>query len=161
MLENIFIYATIWSLGVTTNTEGRKLFELTLREIIENRTLNIPVPEGNLYDLSFNITEKTYSPWTETIVIHEIDPSLNFNEIVVPTMDSIRIKFLYKTLLLNKYHCLSPGPTGTGKSVNINSLLGAEMPENYQYISLTFSAQTSANQTQDLIDGKVQRRRNR
>ena len=80
---------------------------------------------------------------------------------MVPTMDSIRIQYLYKTLLTNKYHVLSPGPTGTGKSININSLLGGLMPDNYQYIGITFSAQTSANQTQDLIDSKVQRRRNR
>jgi dynein heavy chain len=76
-------------------------------------------------------------------------------------MDSIRIKYAYKLLLTNKYHVLSPGPTGTGKSVNVDSLLTKEMPENFQYISLTFSAKTSANQTQDLIDSKVQRRRNK
>ena len=76
-------------------------------------------------------------------------------------MDSIRTKYLYKLLLTNKYHVLSPGPTGTGKSVNSSSLLSSAMPENFQYITLTFSAQTSANQTQDLIDGKVVKRRNR
>ena len=76
-------------------------------------------------------------------------------------MDSIRTKYLYKLLLTNKYHVLSPGPTGTGKSVNAFSLLSAAMPENFQYITLTFSAQTSANQTQDLIDGKVVKRRNK
>jgi dynein heavy chain len=29
------------------------------------------------------------------------------------------------------------------------------MPDSYQYIALTFSAQTSANQTQDTIDTKM------
>jgi dynein heavy chain len=33
------------------------------------------------------------------------------------------------------------------------------MTEEYQYIALTFSAQTSANQTQDTIDGKMDKRR--
>lgn len=33
------------------------------------------------------------------------------------------------------------------------------MPDSFQYISLTFSAQTSANQTQDTIDSKMDKRR--
>lgn len=161
-LENIFVYATIWSLGVTTNNDGRKKFDKALKEILATRVLSPAFPEsGTVHDWFFDTTTRTYKVWTDTISPYEVDSHSHFNEIVVPTMDSIRIKYLYKLLLTNKYHVLSPGPTGTGKSVNSNSMLGSEMPENYQYISLTFSAQTSANQTQDLIDGKVQRRRNR
>lgn len=48
---------------------------------------------------------------------------------------------------MNKKHVLSPGPTGTGKTVNINELLTQELSEEYQTIPITFSAQTSANQT--------------
>jgi len=162
MLENIYIYATTWSIGVTTNTEGRERFDRALKEIIQTRVLEIPFPEdGTIYDWFFDTENKVYKLWTDTIPPQEIDQNAQFNEIMVPTVDSIRIKYLYKLLLKNKYHLLSPGPTGTGKSINITSLLGYGMPDNYQYITITFSAQTSANQTQDLIDSKVQRRRNR
>jgi dynein heavy chain len=58
-------------------------------------------------------------------------------------------------LLLNNYHVIHTGSTGTGKTLNIISLLTQSMPDNYQYIAITFSAQTSANQTQDSIDGKL------
>ena len=50
-----------------------------------------------------------------------------------------------------------PGATGTGKSINAYNLLTTGMPENYQYISIAFSAQTSANQTQDTIDLKLEK----
>ena len=55
----------------------------------------------------------------ETIPEYNVDIKLSFNEIVVPTVDSIRMKFLTKLLILNSKHCLTPGPTGTGKTVNI------------------------------------------
>ena len=162
ILENLFIYAVTWTLGVTTNSEGRKRFDKHYREILGTRSLPVPFPETEtVYDWFFDDASKVYKSWTDTITQYEVDPTGYFNEIVVPTMDSIRTKYLYKLLLVNKYHVLSPGPTGTGKSVNANSLLSFAMPDTFQYITLTFSAQTSANQTQDLIDGKVVKRRNR
>lgn len=36
-----------------------------------------------------------------------------------------------KTLMSNTYHCLFPGPTGTGKSVNAMNLLIQKMGEDY------------------------------
>jgi dynein heavy chain len=160
MIENLFIYAVIWSLGSTTDFEGRRRFDAELKLIINKRILLYEFPgEGMTYDWSFDPKSKAYRQWTETIPVYSVDNRLAFNEIAVPTQDSIRIKAITDLLLRNRYNVLSPGPTGTGKSVNCESLLAA-MPENFQYISLTFSAQTSANQVQDLIDSKVKRRRN-
>jgi dynein heavy chain len=48
---------------------------------------------------------------------------------------------------------------GTGKTANLTELLASEMPAEYIPIFLTFSAQTSANQTQDIIDSKMEKRR--
>lgn len=50
------------------------------------------------------------------------------------------MKFLLKTLITKGKHCLTPGPTGTGKTVNIIELVSQELPENYQSLSMTFSA---------------------
>lgn len=69
------------------------------------------------------------------------------------------MKFLARTLLLHDKHVLVPGPTGTGKSVNIAELLQTQLPEEYQTIGMTFSAQTSANQTQDYLDDKFEKKR--
>ena len=54
---------------------------------------------------------------------------------------------------------MSPGPTGTGKTVNVMGLMQSDMPEEYTVIPITFSAQTSANQTQDMLDSKFEKRR--
>lgn len=50
-----------------------------------------------------------------------------------------------KLLLTNSNHVLFPGPTGTGKSLNVYDLLSNGMTEAFQYIALTFSAQTGEN----------------
>ena len=71
------------------------------------------------------------------------------------------MKYLLKTLIVNMKHVLTPGPTGTGKTVYISELTTFEMTEEYQTLKMTFSAQTSANQTQDFIDDKCEKRRMR
>jgi dynein heavy chain len=48
------------------------------------------------------------------------------------------------------------GPTGTGKSVMIGQELRSQYnDEEYTHIQMAFSAQTTANQTQTIIDGKT------
>jgi hypothetical protein len=51
------------------------------------------------------------------------------------------------------------GATGTSKTITINTKLTVGLNrEVYQPIPITFSAQTSANQTQDIVDAKLDRR---
>ena len=52
------------------------------------------------------------------------------------------------------------GPTGTGKSAYINNHLNNGLErDKFKTIFVNFSAQTSANQTQDIIDGKLTSRK--
>lgn len=53
---------------------------------------------------------------------------------------------------------LCVGPTGTGKTLAIADKLTRNMPIEFIPEFLAFSAKTSANQTQDLIDGKLDKR---
>ena len=82
-----------------------------------------------------------------------------YHEIAIPTKDSVRNRYLIKLLLTHNYHVLALGPTGTGKSLNSSELLTTGLTDTFQYISLAFSAQTGANQTQDTIDSKMEKRR--
>lgn len=96
--------------------------------------------EGTVYDYQYSFEKRSFTSWSENFASFEIDPKLGYHEIVIPTNDSSRNIFLMKLLLTNNNHVLCPGPTGTGKSQNAYSLLIAGMPEEYQYIALTFSA---------------------
>ena len=56
------------------------------------------------------------------------------------------------------FQVLCVGPTGTGKSLAISDKLAKSMPKDFVSEFISFSAKTSANQTQDLIDGKLDKR---
>ena len=53
---------------------------------------------------------------------------------------------------------LCVGPTGTGKTLTAADKLIRGMPDKYMSDFLNFSARTSANQTQDIIDAKLDKR---
>ena len=54
---------------------------------------------------------------------------------------------------------LMVGPTGTGKLVYINRYLVRDLPEDsWMPIFITFSARTSANMTQEQVDGRLDKR---
>lgn len=78
---------------------------------------------------------------------------------MIPTGDSARNIFLLKLLITNSKNVLNVGPTGTGKSQNIQQLLTKVLGDEFQYVAMVFSAQSGCNQTQDTIDGKIDKLR--
>ena len=53
---------------------------------------------------------------------------------------------------------LTVGQTGTGKTLTIADKLSRGLAKEFVPEFIVFSAKTSANQTQDLIDGKLDKR---
>ena len=84
---------------------------------------------------------------------------LEFQNIVVTTIDTIRYRFLFDLLVTHGKHVLFGGPTGTGKTVYIKQALDEQDKSKFQNVQSSFSAQTSANQIQDIIDSKLDKRR--
>jgi hypothetical protein len=66
-----------------------------------------------------------------------------------------RYTYLLDILLAAGRHVLCVGETGTGKTLTVSAKLLAAMPPDVAPVCLTFSARTSANQTQDILDGCV------
>ena len=56
------------------------------------------------------------------------------------------------------HQILCVGPTGTGKTLTTADKLLKGMPSEFVAHLISFSARTSANQTQDIIDSKLDKR---
>lgn len=158
--EPLFIFCLIWSLGANTNESGRIMFDAFLRAEMVAAGANMLLPDGGLiYDYIYNEVDQSWTRWMDTIGAIEIEAGSSFSEMVIPTSDSVRNTFILNHMVSRRKHVLMVGPTGTGKTVNINKYLESVDDSKFIPLKLTFSAQTSANQVQDLLDSKMEKRR--
>eukprot|EP00937_MAST-01D_sp_MAST-1D-sp2_P000693 g693.t1 len=121
---------------------------------------SLEMPKGGIiHDYAYSSSDTKWKKWEDTLVRHDIPDGAKFQEIVVPTVYTGQFDYLLDLLLTHDKKILVCGPTGTGKSCYAMSVLSSKLPPNYENILVTFSAKTTANMTQDIIDGKLDRRR--
>ncbi|EFJ29004.1 inner arm dynein 3-2 [Selaginella moellendorffii] len=177
-VDSIFLFSLVWSIGATGDNEARQGFDAFLRqlaagEVPEGYELWVPsthvdlftkiMPDDDgatVYDFLFDKENAAWLLWTATIVPLEIPQGAIFSEIIIPTKDMVRYTFLLDKGIQANYPVLLVGSTGTGKSVYINRHLSLGLPkEFFTTIFVCFSARTSANMTQNQIDGQLDRRK--
>ncbi|XP_054262356.1 dynein axonemal heavy chain 1-like [Macrosteles quadrilineatus] len=167
------VYAVIWSVGATCDHSSRELFSSWMRKTMKEDIQMKPLFPGEnlvydyrLHDGGFTGGTDTGEPssprwihWMDGLETYVITADMKYSDIEVPTIDNVRNAHLMGTLLSNEANVLCIGPTGTGKTVTVMSKLSRNMPKQFLSDFINFSARTSANQTQDLIDSKLDRRR--
>ena len=171
------IFAHIWSIGVALDEIARPKFDAFFQDILLNEDVNqkykldlpnfevkkIGVKLGefkSLFDLYFDREKLAWINWLKTLPPFVVPKDVTYSQMIVPTIDSIRMNKLMTMLILNGKYPLFCGPTGTGKSITVvNELKKSFDNSNWMFMNLSFSAQTSANQTQRIIDGEMEKRR--
>ncbi|XP_041837982.1 dynein heavy chain 7, axonemal isoform X2 [Melanotaenia boesemani] len=181
-LEGIFVFCLVWSVGASCDDSGRVKFDALVRELLNGplseetltchgiqaaveappKQLTIPLPtEGTLYQYHF-IKEGPgrWELWTDELkTVSPICKDMQFNQIIVPTENTVRYMALMELLITHQKPTIFIGPTGTGKSVYITDFLLNKVEKNvYSPLFINFSAQTTAAQTQNIIMSKLDKR---
>jgi dynein heavy chain len=144
--------------------------------------MKIPIPaEGLVYDYVFddagivspseeqkaseeeaNDESKKRQPrwkhWLADLTPYQIANDAKYSDILVPTIDNIRNAHIIEMLLRMDRPVLCVGATGTSKTLTVADKLTRSMPKEFSPEFIVFSAKTNANQTQDLIDSKLDKR---
>uniref|UniRef100_A0A8D1WK46 Dynein axonemal heavy chain 12 n=1 Tax=Sus scrofa TaxID=9823 RepID=A0A8D1WK46_PIG len=128
ILNACFIFSLIWSIGGSCDTDGRLVFDIYIRLVIQGKDENNPIPDS---------VGKWECPFDEKG--HIVD-SLSLNTAAQPL--------------------LFVGPTGTGKSVYVKDKLMNHLEKDLYFpFYVNFSARTSANQVQNIIMARLDKRR--
>ncbi|KFO19799.1 Dynein heavy chain 7, axonemal [Fukomys damarensis] len=169
-----FIFSLIWSVGGSCDTDGRLAFDTFIRLIIMGKNEENPVPacvdkwecqfdeKGLVYDYMYELKNRgRWLHWNELIKSTNLeDKHVNIQDIIVPTMDTVRYTFLMDLNIASAKPLLFVGPTGTGKSVYVkDKLMNHLEKDRYFPFYINFSARTSANQVQNIIMARLDKRR--
>lgn len=184
-LEGVFFFSCVWSIGGALNEAGRERYSELFRaisvkdfpaELVDQlripEELQVPnlarpyifvIPKGGtVFDYRFIKEGKgKWKPWADDIALAPPLPrDIPVNQIIITTIETIRVAALLDLLVRHGKPLLFVGPTGTGKSVyTVDYLLKKVDSTIYTPLFINFSAQTTANQTQDIIMSKLDKRR--
>ncbi|MGH0136030.1 UNVERIFIED_CONTAM: hypothetical protein FKN15_058794 [Acipenser sinensis] len=158
-----FVCSLTWSVGGSCDTDSRVKFDSFLKEIVAGKSEDHPIPatigkwecpfdeKGLVYDYSYEYKGKgRWVHWNESIKNISLgDKNTKVQDIIVPTMDTIRYTYLMDLCIQHGKPLLFVGPTGTGKSVYVKDKLMNNLDKDrYLPFFINFSARTSANQSQ-------------
>jgi dynein heavy chain len=186
-LENrvdiLFFFSLLWSVGAATDASGRVQMDSMVRDMLSGMNasmfldkwalngicqwrvtptkMKVPDPEkGQLYDFFVSPESGAWTPFQQLVKPADIENDAQFHTIIVPTVDMIRNQEVMRSVINGTSHMLFSGTTGTGKTVAAQAMLLRGFDKDFfTSMSFAFSAQTTHNQTQDIIDGKLDKRR--
>uniref|UniRef100_A0A8C8JPV4 Dynein axonemal heavy chain 12 n=1 Tax=Oncorhynchus tshawytscha TaxID=74940 RepID=A0A8C8JPV4_ONCTS len=159
-----FAFSLVWSVGGSCDTDSRKRFDEYLRDIILGKADNHPIPasvskwecphdeKGLVYDYYYEVCNIP--------LVNKASANTKVQDIIVPTIDTVRYTYLMDLCIDYGVPLLFVGPTGTGKSVYVKEKLMNNLDKDrYLPFFINFSARTSANQSQNIIMSRLDKRR--
>ena len=175
ILQCLFISACVWSFGGCLDLKGRQIFDDMWRNFVTNgnshdegkkyfeskiklKIFSSFPSKGTVFDYSVAINDQSkvkWSTWTSLLDSnYVIDASLEFNQIQVPTADTMCSSYLMERLVNIQAQPLIVGSTGCGKTVSASKfindyimpktipMVGRNQQTEFGVDSLQFSAHT-------------------
>lgn len=146
--ECVFITSLVCSIGAGLLDEGRIKFDAYLKRLsglpsnpVENTIVKageLPTALPTLYDYYYDVDQACWVSWSSIVPEYVHDPEVRFNEILVPTIDTVRSTWLVELMVKINRPVVLVGETGTSKSATVHSFLRGLDREVYVSILLKY-----------------------
>ncbi|CAG9135931.1 unnamed protein product [Plutella xylostella] len=156
-----FAFACVWAFGsaMFQDTAVDYRVEFTKWWVNEFKYVKFPTG-GTVFDYYIDPETKQFVPWTEKVPKFELDPDIPLQAVLVPTAETIRIRYFLDLLMKNKHPVMLVGGAGCGKTVLVNEKLQT-LPENYAVQSVPFNFYTSSEMLQKVLEKPLEKKAGR
>ena len=154
LTELWFLFSTIWSVCASVDEDSRRKIDAFIREL-EGTIPN----KDSVYEYYVDPKQRAWLAWEDKLRSGwKLNPEMPFYKIIVPTVDTIRYKYIVSALIKQGYPCLLCGPVGTGKTSVAHAVMSELDARDYSTLIINMSAQTSSNIVQEIIEARVEKR---
>lgn len=152
----LFLFSFIWSFGSNIHENNRKEFNQFIR--IKMQSVYTDFPEsGEVYDYFVDTDRKQFEQWAKILPDFVYNNNVPYSKIVVPTIDTVKYRYLLERLVQGKFNVLLSGETGVGKTIIVQDFLNTA-PEDIEWCFVNFSAKTSSGNLQTLYESKLDKK---
>ena len=150
--EAYFIFAVMWSFGGALTDD-----KISFNNILKGMS-KIKFPEiGQCYDYFFDPLQLQWIHWSTKVKRYDPGEGL-FNNIVVPTAETTRQRFIIDMHVKAKKGVLYVGSAGTGKTTIVKDYFSTLDKEYTLNSSINFNSYTDSKALQTVIEGNVDKR---
>lgn len=153
-LRIMAMFCLVWSCGGSLTLESRQRLDVFVRELDSSFPSTETVFEY-YPDLSV-VFWKNWSDHTDLQRPYVPPPDTPYHRQIVPTVDTVRYQYIIGELVRSQVQLVLVGNTGTGKSLIARQVMRNLSSDTHVTTQLNFSAQTTAKNVQDIIEGRME-----
>ncbi|KAG5504460.1 hypothetical protein JKF63_04912 [Porcisia hertigi] len=153
-LRMMAMFSLVWAVGGSLTTDSRRKLDAFVREMDSS----FPSME-TVFEYFPDLSSLRWVGWEEHPDVQKLFaplPGTPYSEQIVPTVDMIRYSYMVSQLVRSRIQLVLVGTTGTGKSLIAKQVLHDLPSDMYVTTDLHFSAQTTAKNVQDIIEGRME-----
>ena len=159
--ERLFLYSLAWSLGGLLTAEDRIKFDDYLRTLAtEEGAMPLKQLETDtIFEYYVDLEEELmWEKWLPAVWDYPAGDTLDFSNLLVPTMDSIRSMELLDHMHKNNHPVLMVGAVGTAKTSTALMFFGELDVDVHLVKQINFSFATTGGLVQTMVSAEVEKR---
>lgn len=171
----LFTMALTWSFGAIIMPDSQPKFSAFVKEL--QKTASDPqlalsisdvgkeaiIPEDcSIFEVNFDFEKRQWGLWTKGLEAYKLPQEIQFHEVYIPTVESIRSTLVLQQILLHNFAVLFIGKTGTGKTMTVKRLMLNDLdPGKFIPTITVFSANTTSDDSQNILESKLEKQKRR
>ncbi|NXD73362.1 DYH9 protein, partial [Eolophus roseicapillus] len=162
LYELYFVFAAVWAFGGSTFQDQLvdHRVEFSKWWVAEFKTIKFP-SQGTVFDFYIEPETKKFEPWSKLIPQFEFDPEMPLQACLVPTTETVRVRYFMDRLLERRRPVMLVGNAGTGKSVLVGDKLSSLDTDAYVVKKVPFNYYTTSAMLQGVLEKPLDKKAGR
>ncbi|KFW03432.1 Dynein heavy chain 9, axonemal, partial [Fulmarus glacialis] len=162
LYELYFVFAAVWAFGGSMFQDQLVDYRVKFSKwwVAEFKTIKFP-SQGTVFDFYIDPETKKFEPWSKLIPQFEFDPETPLQACLVPTTETVRVRYFIDRLLERQRPVMLVGNAGTGKSVLVGDKLSSLDTDAYVVKKVPFNYYTTSAMLQGVLEKPLDKKAGR